>query len=78
MDLEKKKAGDEFFVIYNNPHTPVVSSIQAAELVQHPKDPDALALFLYDTFHVIEDDDAIFSTLEEAESAYTDLFGEEF
>jgi transcriptional regulator of the spore photoproduct lyase operon len=71
IDPKDLKNGDEVYVIYRNPHVPSVSNIKAAEIVQHPKDPNALALFLNETFHVIEDDDALFSSQEAAER-YTD------
>lgn len=72
IDPKDLKNGDEVYVIYRNPHVPSVSNIKAAEIVQHPKDPNALALFLNETFHVIEDDDALFSSQEAAEKAYHD------
>ncbi|UII54261.1 transcriptional regulator [Cytobacillus spongiae] len=74
IDPREIKAGDEVFVIYNNPHTPTVSNIRAAEIVQHPKDPNAVALFLNETFHVIEDDDALFSSEQDAEQAFEQLY----
>ncbi|MDG4656245.1 transcriptional regulator SplA domain-containing protein [Ectobacillus antri] len=70
------KPGDEVFVIYNNPHTPTVANIRAAEIVQHPKDPNDVALFLYDTFHVIEDDDALFTSEQAAQQAYDQMLNE--
>lgn len=72
VDPKDLKNGDEVFVIYRNPHVPTVSNVKAAEIVQHPKDPNSLALFLNETFHVIEDDDALFTSQAAAEKAYTD------
>jgi transcriptional regulator of the spore photoproduct lyase operon len=74
VDIASAKPGDEVFVIYRNPHVPTVANIQAAEIVTHPKDPNALALFLNETFHVIEDDDALFPTSESAQKAYEGHF----
>ncbi|MEH7302700.1 transcriptional regulator SplA domain-containing protein [Neobacillus drentensis] len=74
IDMNNAKPGDEVYVIYRNPHVPSVANVKAAEIVQHPKDPNALALFLNETFHVIEDDDALFSTSEAAQQAYDDHF----
>jgi transcriptional regulator of the spore photoproduct lyase operon len=54
------KAEDEVYVIYHNPHTPTVANIKAAEIVQHPKDPNKLALFLNESFHFIQEDDSLF------------------
>lgn len=70
INAKEVQVGDEVFVIYNNPHVPTVSNVRAAEIVQHPKDPNAVALFLNDTFHTIEDDDALFSSEAAAEQAY--------
>ncbi|MDZ5473834.1 transcriptional regulator SplA domain-containing protein [Bacillus sp. 31A1R] len=76
IDPKNVKPGDEVYVIYNNPHTPTVSNIRAAEIVPHPKDPNQLALFLNETFHVIEDDDALFTSENAAEQAFNDLYGD--
>ncbi|PLS17560.1 transcriptional regulator [Bacillus sp. M6-12] len=78
LDPREVKAGQEVFVIYHNPHTPTVASIKPAEIVQHPKDPNAVALFIHETFHVIEDDDALFTSHESAEKAYNELFNTEY
>jgi len=74
LDPKDVKAGDEVYVIYNNPHTPTVANIRPAEIVSHPKDPNALALFLNETFHVIEDNDALFATEEAAEQAFNEHY----
>ncbi|OLS39859.1 transcriptional regulator SplA domain-containing protein [Bacillus sp. MRMR6] len=74
IDLTNARPGDEVYVIYRNPHVPSVANIKAAEIVQHPKDPNSLALFLNETFHVIEDDDALFTSSESAMKAYEDHF----
>jgi transcriptional regulator of the spore photoproduct lyase operon len=77
IDPKDLKAGDEVYVIYNNPHTASVSNVKQAEIVQHPHDPNRLSLFLHETFHVIEDDDAFFASEESAEAAYQDLYGDQ-
>ncbi|WP_391558134.1 transcriptional regulator SplA domain-containing protein [Robertmurraya sp.] len=74
INPKEVKVGDEVFVIYNNPHTPTVSNIRAAEIVQHPHNPDAVALFLNETFHVIEDDDALFASEAAAKQAFNDHY----
>jgi transcriptional regulator of the spore photoproduct lyase operon len=74
VELNDLTPGDEVFVIYRNPHVPSVANIKAAEIVQHPKDPNQLALFINDTFHVIEDDDALFNSAKDAEKAYEELY----
>jgi transcriptional regulator of the spore photoproduct lyase operon len=74
FDLNNAQPGDEVYVIYRNPHVPSVANVQAAEIVQHPKDPNSLALFLNETFHVIEDDDALFTSSESAHKAYEEHF----
>ncbi|CAH0344362.1 transcriptional regulator SplA domain-containing protein [Bacillus sp. CECT 9360] len=77
IDPKHVKAGDEVYVIYNNPHTPTVSNIRPAEIVPHPKDPNAVALFLNETFHVIEDDDAFFSSEAAAQEAFQEMYQNE-
>jgi transcriptional regulator of the spore photoproduct lyase operon len=74
INPQEVKVGDEVFVIYNNPHTPTVSNVRAAEIVQHPHNPEAVALFLNETFHVIEDDDALFASEAAAEQAFNDHY----
>jgi len=74
INPKEVKVGDEVFVIYNNPHTPTVSNVRAAEIVPHPKDPNSTALFLNETFHVIEDDDAFFASEADAEKAFQEHY----
>lgn len=75
IDPKDVKNGDEVFVIYHNPHTPTVANIKSAEIVPHPKDSNSVALFLNETFHVIEDDDALFRSEDSAIKAYEDMYG---
>ncbi len=70
VDPKDLKNGDQVYVIYRNPHVPSVANVKEAEIVPHPRDPNALALFINETFHVIEDDDALFATKDSAERAY--------
>jgi transcriptional regulator of the spore photoproduct lyase operon len=73
------KAGDEVFVIYRNPHIPTVANVKSAEIVEHPKDPNAVALFLNETFHTIEDEDLLFTSEAAAERAYEEIiYGDSF
>ncbi|OEH93354.1 transcriptional regulator SplA domain-containing protein [Bacillus solimangrovi] len=74
LDPKGVKSGDEVFVIYHNPHTASVANIKKAEIVQHPHEPNGVALFLHETFHTIEDDDALFATEQDAARAYEDLY----
>jgi transcriptional regulator of the spore photoproduct lyase operon len=67
------KAGEDVYVIYRNPHIPSVANVTQAEVVTHPKDPNQVALFLHETFHTIEDDDAIYTSETEAEKAYEEM-----
>lgn len=76
IDPKDAKPGDEVYVIYNNPHTPTVSNVVPAEIVQHPKDPNRTALFLHETFHTIEDDDALFSSENSAMEAYNEMYAD--
>ncbi|SEN57313.1 transcriptional regulator [Mesobacillus persicus] len=75
LEPNQIKSGDEVYVIYRNPHVPTVANIKAAEIVPHPRDENSLALFLNETFHVIEDDDALFASEEAAKKAYEDVYG---
>lgn len=68
------KLGDEVYVIYRNPHAANVAHIKEAEVVDHPLHEGELALFMYDTYHAFAEDDAVFSSYEEAERLYRELF----
>ena len=70
IDIANAKPGDEVFVIYRNPAILTVANIKAAEIVEHPKNPNTLALFLNEKFHDLEDDDALFTSSEAAKKAY--------
>ncbi|MTT33297.1 transcriptional regulator [Terrilactibacillus sp. BCM23-1] len=74
MDRKKFEVGDHVYVIYRNPHTANVANITQAEIVQHPENEDDIALFLHEDYHLIEDDDAIYSTFTEAETEYNRMF----
>lgn len=74
IDPQQVKAGDEVYVIYRSPHTPSLANIKQAEIVEHPFNPDDVALFLQETFHVIEEEDAFFSSELAAQEAYNDIF----
>jgi transcriptional regulator of the spore photoproduct lyase operon len=76
IEPQNMRAGDEVFVLYHNPHTPSVVNIKPAEIVQHPKDPDKLALFLNESFHLIEEDDALYSTEAAAEKAFAEFYSD--
>ncbi|GLB60752.1 transcriptional regulator SplA domain-containing protein [Cytobacillus sp. NCCP-133] len=76
IDPKNVTAGDEVFVIYHNPHTPSVANVRPAVIVPHPKDPNAVALFLNESFHLIEEDDALFSSEKDAEQAFQELYGD--
>ncbi|MGJ7921645.1 transcriptional regulator SplA domain-containing protein [Neobacillus sp. LXY-4] len=78
IDPKNAKAGDEVFVLYHNPHTPSVVNIKPAEIVQHPHDPNKLALFLNESFHLIEEDDALYSSESAAEQAFSELYRDLF
>ncbi|APH05515.1 transcriptional regulator SplA domain-containing protein [Bacillus weihaiensis] len=72
--MEDFRVGDEVYVIYRNPHAAVVANIEKAEVVEHPKNPGELALFLHDAYHPLAEDDAVFSSLDDAESLYNEIF----
>ena len=74
MPRQPFKLGDEVYVIYRNPHAANVAQIKEAEVVDHPLHEGELALFMYDTYHAFAEDDAVFSSYEEAERLYRELF----
>ncbi|AKL84153.1 transcriptional regulator SplA domain-containing protein [Bacillus atrophaeus] len=67
-------AGDTVYVIYRNPHAANVAHIKEAEVVRHPYHEGELSLFLYETYHPLAADDAVFASYEEAEHLYNQLF----
>ncbi|MET3696402.1 transcriptional regulator of the spore photoproduct lyase operon [Bacillus oleivorans] len=67
--------GQVVYVMYRNPHTQSVATIQEAAIVNDPYQPNQLALFIFDTFYPVTNELAIFKTREEAEEAYQDYFG---
>jgi transcriptional regulator of the spore photoproduct lyase operon len=74
IDITNAKPGDEVFVIYQNPTFLTAAKIRAAEIVQHPNNPNTLALFLNELYHELEDDDALFTSSEAAKKAYETHF----
>ena len=70
LDVNSLYEGQSVFIIYRNPHTPTVATIQEATIARDPMDPSVLSLLLYDYYHPIEEDDAIFATYEAAEQLY--------
>ena len=74
IDIANAKPGDEVFVIYRNPSMLTAANIKAAEIVLHPKNANTLALLLNEKFHVLEDDDALFTSSEAAKKAYESHF----
>ncbi|MGM7720112.1 transcriptional regulator SplA domain-containing protein [Metabacillus sp. Hm71] len=74
MEHNHFQIGEEVYVIYRNPHAVNVANIEKAEIVRHPKNPNELALFLYDAYHPLEEEDAVFSSYAEAEKLYNQLF----
>ncbi|GAF63211.1 transcriptional regulator SplA domain-containing protein [Alkalihalobacillus trypoxylicola] len=69
-------AGDIVYVLYRNPHTQDVANVQAAAVVNHPEQPDQLALFLYETYYSLTDELAIYTSEEEANHAYEYYYGD--
>lgn len=68
------RVGEEVYVIYRNPHAVNVANIEKAEIVEHPHSNQELALFLHDAYHPLAEDDAVFSSFEDAEELYNQLF----
>ncbi|KMK77661.1 transcriptional regulator SplA domain-containing protein [Alkalihalobacillus pseudalcaliphilus] len=74
LDLNQLYEGQSVYVIYRNPHTQTVATIQEATILPNPEKPEQMSLFLYDFYHPIEADDAIFTSLQEAEQLYNQYF----
>ncbi|HEY4600652.1 MAG TPA: transcriptional regulator SplA domain-containing protein [Cerasibacillus sp.] len=76
MDLEQNfRPGEVVYIIIRNPHAQDVAHVQQAAIVQHPEQPNKLALFSHDNYYPLTHEFAIFSTEEEAEMAYQEAFG---
>ncbi|KAB2336155.1 transcriptional regulator SplA [Cytobacillus depressus] len=69
-------AGDIVYVFYRNPHTQDVANIQAAAVVNHPENPDELALFLYENYYPLSSEMAVYSSEEEANQAFNYYYGD--
>lgn len=74
IDIAKAKPGDEVFVIYRNPAGLTAANVTAAEIVQHPNNPNTLALYLNEKFHDLDEDDALFNSSDAAKKAYESHF----
>lgn len=67
--------GEIVYIIIRNPHAQDVAHVQQAAIVQHPENPNKLALFSHDNYYPLTDEFAIFTSEEEAEAAYQEAFG---
>lgn len=67
LQISELKDGQTVYIIYSNPHTPSVSTIQEGYI-----SVDALgaSVVVYDYYHTLEEDDAVFASYEDAESVY--------
>ncbi|GAA0328239.1 splAB operon transcriptional regulator SplA [Bacillus carboniphilus] len=74
---ENYHPGQVVYVMYRNPHTQSVATIQEAAIVNDPYHPDQLALFLFDAYYPITTELAIYTSKEEAEEAYQHYFGDD-
>ena len=74
MEKNDVRAGDKVYVIYRNPHAANVANIQQAEVVDHPTEPGQKALFIHDSYHLLDEEDAIFPSYSDAEEMYNRLF----
>ncbi|MDW0115327.1 transcriptional regulator SplA domain-containing protein [Sporosarcina thermotolerans] len=70
------KAGDIVYVFYRNPHTQDVANVQSAAVVNHPEEPDKLALFLYEDYYPLSNEMAVYSSEEDANQAYNYYLGD--
>ncbi|MET3506262.1 transcriptional regulator SplA domain-containing protein [Halalkalibacter oceani] len=70
IDLYELEEGQSVYIIYRDPQTPTASTIQQATVARDPDGTGRLALFLFDDYHIMEEDDALFTSYEEAETIY--------
>ncbi|WP_209122203.1 transcriptional regulator SplA domain-containing protein [Alkalihalobacillus sp. BA299] len=75
MDIHELQAGDSVYVIYRNPHTQNVATIQEATITANPENPQELSLFMYDTYYPLSDEYAMYKTAQEAKQMYEYYFG---
>lgn len=76
MDFgQNYEPGEIVYIIIRNPHAQDVAHVQQAAIVQHPEQPNILALFSHDNYIPLTNELAIFSTKEAAEMAYREAFG---
>ncbi|WP_078392129.1 transcriptional regulator SplA domain-containing protein [Shouchella patagoniensis] len=67
LQISELADGQTVYIIYSNPHTPTVATIQEGYI-----SVDALgaSVVVYDYYHTLEDDDAVFASYEDAEQVY--------
>lgn len=75
MQNETFTPGEVVYMIIRNPHAQDVAQVQQAAIVNHPEDPDQLALFAHETYYPLSEDFAIYKSEHEAEQAYQEVFG---
>lgn len=76
-DYSSYNPGDIVYVFYRNPHTQDVANVQAAAVVNHPDNPNELAIFLYETYYPLTNEMAIYTSEAEAMQVYEQYFGYE-
>lgn len=74
IEIEQLQEGQQVYIIYRNPHTQTVSTVQEATIARDPMNPEQLSLLLFDFYHPIEADDALFNSYEEAESMFQQFY----
>ncbi|GEL03856.1 transcriptional regulator SplA [Rummeliibacillus sp. G93] len=72
---ESYNPGDIVYVFYRNPHTQDVANLQSAAVVNHPENPNELALFLYENYYPLSNEMAVYTTEEEANRAFNYYYG---
>ncbi|MCO7175176.1 transcriptional regulator SplA domain-containing protein [Sporolactobacillus kofuensis] len=77
MKKDDLRLGDSVFVLCRNPHTATATLIQEAEVVSHPEKEGDKALLLHDMYYEFAEDDAVFSSIEEAKHVYQEIYDED-
>ena len=73
--MSSYQPGQIVHIIIRNPHAQDVANVQQAAVVQNPDNPDQLSLFVYETYYPLTEEVAVYSSAEEAETAYQEAFG---
>ncbi|MFB4164405.1 transcriptional regulator SplA domain-containing protein [Alteribacillus sp. JSM 102045] len=76
MSLDNLQPGDVKYVFFRNPHSPDVATIHAVKVMIDPENEKKLCLFADGEIYSLDEEYALFSTYQEALTAYDNIFAE--